>query len=329
MNWVMPSYLLLLWFVPIAIILFVYRMQRNKRILNKIVDPNLKNIIWKQDDMKAHMKWFILLMSFIFLILAIARPRWGREISIIEAKGYNIVFVVDASSSMLTEDVRPNRLERAKRSIKESLNELPGSRFGLVAFSGDAYLLCPLTLDRNTYGMFVDLIHPDLIPTEGTDIGTAIRKASELFSEEISGSRIIIIVSDGENTRGDPRVEALEARNNGIKVFTISAGTKEGAPIPSFDSTGKFTEYLKDDNDKIHISIVNEDLLKRTATAGDGAFLAGEGVELGLLTRLFKGLKMGKFGSEELEHFKEKFIFFLMSSLVFLIAGILIRTGKE
>lgn len=329
MNWAVPFYLLLLWVVPITVILFIYRRQRNKRLLDKIADPNLKNVIWKQDDRKAGWRWFLLLVSFIFLILATARPRWGREISITEARGYNITFVVDASSSMLAEDVHPNRLEKAKRSIKESLNELPGSRFGLVAFSGEAYLLCPLTLDKNTFRMFVDLVHPDLIPTEGTDIGAAIRRASELFSEEITGSRIIIVVSDGENTRGDPRVEALEARNKGIKVFTISAGTKEGAPIPSFDSTGKFVEYLKDDNDKVHISIVNEDLLQRIAAAGDGAFMVGEGVELGLLTRLFKGLKKGEFGSEELEHFQEKFIFFLIGSLIFLIAGILISTGKE
>jgi len=328
-NWAALFYLQLLWLIPIAILLFVYRKRRNKKILKELTDPGLRDVIWKQDDRKAQWKWFLLLMSFIFLVLAIARPRWGREISITEARGYNVVFVVDASSSMLTEDIRPNRLEKAKRTIKESLNELPGSRFGLVAFSGDAFILCPLTLDKSTFGMFVDLVRPDLIPTEGTNIGAAIRKSCELFSDEMSGSRVIIIVSDGENTRGDPRVEALEARNKGIKVFTISAGTKEGAPIPSFDSTGKFVEYLKDENGKVHISIVNEDLLKRVATAGDGVFLMGEGVELGLLTRLFKGLRRGKFGSEKVEHFKEKFIFFLIGSLIFLLAGILIKAGKE
>lgn len=329
MNWANPFYLLLLWFVPMAILTFLYRKQRNKRILKEISDPELRDVIWKQDDRKADWKWLLILISFIFLILAIARPRWGREISITEARGYNIIFVLDASSSMLAEDVRPNRLEKARRSIKESLSELPGSRFGLIAFSGEAFILCPLTLDRSTFGMFVDLVHPDLIPTEGTDIGLAIRKASELFTDKMSGSRIIVLVSDGENTRGDPRVEALEARQKGIKVFTISAGTKEGAPIPSFDSTGKFVEYLKDENEKPHISIVNEELLARVAAAGDGAFMMGEGVELGLLTRLFKGLKKGLFGSEEVEHYKEKFIFFLIGSFIFLLAGILIKTGRE
>lgn len=329
MNWAIPIYLQLLWLVPIVILFYFYRKRRNKKIIKGISDQKLRDIIWKQDERKADWKYFLILISFIFLVLALARPRWGREISITEARGYNVVFVLDASSSMFAEDVRPNRLEKAKKSMKESLSELPGSRFGLVAFSGDAFILCPLTLDRNTFGMFVDLVHPDLIPTEGTDIGLAIRKASELFTEKMSGSLIIVLVSDGENTRGDPRVEALEARKKGIKVFTISAGTKEGAPIPSFDSTGKFVEYLKDENEKPHISIVNEELLKRVAAAGDGAYMMGEGVELGLLTRLFKGLQKGLFGSEEVEHYQEKFIFFLIGSLVFLLTGILIKTGRE
>ncbi len=329
MNWAMPIYLHLLWFAPIAIIIYLYRKRRNEKILEKVTDKKLRDVIWKQDERKTDWKHFLILISFVFLVIAISRPRWGREISITEARGYNVVFALDASSSMLAEDVRPNRLEKAKKSIKESLNELPGSRFGLLAFSGDAFILCPLTLDKNAFGMFVDLVHPDLIPTEGTDIGLAISKASELFTEKMSGSRIIVLVSDGENTRGDPRVEALEVRKKGIKIFTISAGTKEGAPIPSFDSTGKFSEYLKDENEKPHISIVNEELLTRVATAGDGAFMMGEGVELGLLTRLFKGLQKGLFGSEEVEHYKEKFIFFLIGSLVFLITGILIQTGNE
>ena len=329
MNWANPYYLYLLWFVPIVIFILFYRKKRNDKIRSSIADPHLEKVIWKQDDKRVQWRYIFLLFSFVFLILASARPRWGREISITEARGYNIVFALDASSSMLAEDVQPNRLKRAKRSIRGALNELSGSRVGLVAFSGKAYLLCPLTLDKNTFGLFIDLIEPDIIPSEGTNIGEAIRKSSELFSDKMSGSCIIIIVSDGENTAGDPRVEALEVREKGIKVFTISAGTKEGAPIPSFDSTGKFVEYRKDKNGKTHISIVNDDLLKMIANAGDGAFLQGEGVELGLLVGLFKGLRKGEFGAERVSHLKEKFIFFLMGSLIFLLAGIFIRTGRE
>jgi Ca-activated chloride channel homolog len=294
-----------------------------------LADSNMLNVIWKENRKNSLWKETLLICSFAFLIVSLARPRWGRILTITEAEGYNVVFALDASSSMLAQDVKGGRIGKAKESIKAALNQLPGSRFGLVAFSGKAYKLCPLTTDVNAFKLFIDLVEPSLIPTEGTDIGAAIRRSTELFSDKLSGSRIIIIVTDGENTRGDPRVEALNARKEGVKIFTISAGTKEGAPIPNFDSTGKFSEYLKDENGKPHISIVNHDMLNLIAKAGNGAFLEGEGVELGILVRLFRGLKAGKFSSEKVEHYQEKYIFFLIPSLLFLVVASLIKTGKE
>lgn len=329
MNWTRPLLLNLLWLIPVIVILYIYRIFRNRKVLRKIADSHLKDIIWKVNDRRMYLKMIFLTVSFALLVIACAGPRWGREMSLTEARGYNVVFALDASSSMLAEDVRPNRLDKAKSSIKAATSELSGSRFGLVAFSGGAYIMCPLTVDRNAFNLFVDMVEPGLIPGEGTDIGSAIRKSSELFNDRMSGSRIIIIVSDGEITRGDPRVDALEARKEGIKIFTISAGTKEGAPVPSFDSTGKFKEYLKEESGETHISIVNDDLLKRIADAGDGAFLQGEGVELGLLARLFRGLKRGRYESHEVEHYKEKFIYFLSGALIFIMAGFFIRTGRE
>ncbi len=329
MNWAQPLFLHFLWFVPLAIILVFYRRVRNTKIMKSIADPPLRTVIWKENRKVSLWKEILLISSLTLLILSLARPRWGKKLSITQAEGYNVVFALDASSSMLAQDVKGGRLAKAKESIKAALGQLPGSRFGLVAFSGEAYKLCPLTTDANAFKLFVDLIEPSLIPSEGTDIGGAIRKSVELFPEQISGSRIIILVSDGENTRGDPRVDALSARKEGIKVFTISAGTKEGAPIPKFDSTGKFQEYLKDENGKPHISIVNQDMLKLVARAGNGAFLEGEGVELGILIRLFRGLRTGEFASEKVEHYQEKFIFFLIPALLFLITASLLKTEKK
>jgi Ca-activated chloride channel family protein len=329
MNWAQPIFLHFLYFVPLAIILVLYRRERNKKIVKSIADAPLRDVIWKENRKNSLWKEVLLISSLTFLILSAARPRWGKTLSIMEAEGYNVVFALDASSSMLAQDVKGGRINKAKESIKAALGQLPGSRFGLVAFSGKAYKLCPLTTDVNSFKLFVDLVEPSLIPTEGTDIGGAIRKSADLFSEKISGSKIIIIVTDGENTRGDPRVDALNARKEGIKIFTISAGTKEGAPIPKFDSTGKFAEYLKDENGKPHISIVNHDLLNLIARAGNGAFLEGEGVELGILIKLFHGLRTGKFSSEKVEHYQEKYIFFLLPSLLFLLIANFLKTEEE
>jgi Ca-activated chloride channel family protein len=329
MNWAQPIFLQFLWFVPLAIIVVFYRRRRNEKIMKSIADAPLRSVIWKENRKVSLWKEILLISSLTFLILSMARPRWGKKLSITQAEGYNVVFALDASSSMLAQDVKGGRLSKAKESIKAALGQLPGSRFGLVAFSGKAYKLCPLTTDANAFKLFVDLVEPSLIPTEGTDIGAAIRKSMELFSEKMSGSKIIIIVTDGENTRGDPRVDALNARKEGIKIFTISAGSKEGAPIPKFDEAGKFQEYLKDENGKPHISVVNQDMLKLIARAGNGSFLEGEGVGLGILIRLFKGLRTGKFSSEKVEHYQEKYIFFLIPALLFLIIANLLKTERE
>lgn len=329
MNWANPELLNGLWVVPAVVFIWFLRQKRNRRVKNKLIDSNLEDKMWKRNEKNANIRWALLLIAYIFLILAAARPRWGRELSITESKGYNVVFAFDASRSMLAEDVKPNRIEKSKNAVSYALKQLPGSRVGLVAFSGDAYILCPLTLDKNVFNMFIDMINPGMIPSHGTNMGKAIRKSKELFSDKMEGSKIIIIISDGENIRGDPRVEALEARKEGIKIFTVSAGTREGAPIPVFDSTGKFVEYMKEENGQTHISIANTDLLRAIADAGDGAFLQGEGVELGLMVKLFKNLKKGKFGTEKMEHLKEKYIFFLLGAVVFMMAGILISTGKE
>ena len=329
MNWASPIFLYLLWFVPLAVILMLYRRRRNDRIIKSIADVSMLGVIWKENRRISLWKEILLISSLAFLIMSMARPRWGKVLSITQAEGYNVVFALDASSSMLAQDVKGGRLNKAKESIKAALGQLPGSRFGLVAFSGNAYKLCPLTTDANSFKLFVDLVDPSLIPTEGTDIGGAIRKSMELFPEKISGSKIIIIVTDGENTRGDPRADALNARKEGVKIFTISAGTKEGAPIPRFDETGKFAEYLKDENDKPHISIVNQDMLRLIAQAGNGAFLEGEGVELGILVRLFRGLRTGVFSSEKVEHYQEKYIFFLVPALLFLIIAGLLKTEEK
>jgi Ca-activated chloride channel family protein len=329
MNWAKPVFLQFLYLVPLAIILVLYRRKRNRKIIKSIADAPLRDVIWKENKKLSLWKEILLILSLTFLILSMARPRWGRILSITEAEGYNVVFALDASSSMLAQDVKGGRINKAKESIKAALGQLPGSRFGLVAFSGKAYKLCPLTTDVNSFKLFVDLVEPSLIPTEGTDIGAAIRKSMELFPEQISGSKIIIIVTDGENTRGDPRVDALNARKEGVKIFTISAGTKEGAPIPQFDETGKFSEYLKDENGKPHISIVNQDMLKLIAQAGNGVFLEGEGVELGILIKLFHGLRTGQFSSEKVEHYQEKYIFFLIPALLFLIIAALLKTEEK
>ena len=190
MNWAKPIFLNFLYLVPLVITLVIYRRGRNKKIIKSIADVTMRDVIWKENKKKSLWKEILLILSLTFLILSMARPRWGRILSITQAEGYNVVFALDASSSMLAQDVKGGRINKAKESIKAALGQLPGSRFGLVAFSGKAYKLCPLTTDVNSFKLFVDLVEPSLIPTEGTDIGAAVRKSMELFSEKFAhGSR--------------------------------------------------------------------------------------------------------------------------------------------
>jgi Ca-activated chloride channel family protein len=190
----------------------------------------------------------------------------------------DILIVIDTSKSMLTTDVKPNRLERTKLAVKDLVKKLNGDRIGLLAFAGDAFLICPLTVDYGGFLMSLDDINVGTIPRGGTAIGKALENAIKGFDNTPSQYKAIIVLTDGENLEGDPIHWAKEAKQKGIKVFCVGIGTQDGELIQIENDKGE-KEFLKDSSGNFVKSRLDESLLQQIALETGGAYVQASGIE--------------------------------------------------
>lgn len=229
---------------------------------------------------KVRLKGICVALAIMFIMLALARPQWGYKWEEQKHIGLDVIFAVDTSKSMLAEDIKPNRLERSKLAISDILDRLGGDRVGLVAFSGQAFLQCPLTLDYGAFKMSLEALDTNIIQRGGTNIATAIDEADSAFAKT-PNQKIIILISDGEELESSGIAHAEKiSKEQKVKIFTLGVGSTTGEPIPVRDDRGNLT-FLKDENGKLVSSILNEDLLKKVAQATGGfyASLAENGMD--------------------------------------------------
>lgn len=236
------------------------------------------------------------------LIFSLLQPRWGYDWQDITRRGIDLVAVVDTSRSMLADDVPPDRLARARRILEDLARQIRGDRVGLVAFAGSAFTLCPLTLDRGAFRMFINDLSATTIPRGGTDLAAGIRKAIEAFGPEEDGHRAILLISDGENLEGDYLAAAREAKKKGITIFAIGVGTPQGSPIKLETKAG--TTYLKDREGNIVVSRLDETALQEIALLTEGAYhrAAPDGREIDLIYRD----RIARMEGKELEETRRK-----------------------
>ncbi len=268
--------------VPVLLILFFTRayLQNSRDLqsfaapasLAKIVDPALVKL--------RYQKWIFRLCGLFLLTLAMSGPQWGYQWQQSKSKGLEIMLALDTSKSMLACDVEPNRLERAKLAVKDFLGKIPGNRIGLIAFAGDSFLQCPLTMDYNAFNLTLNSLNTQSIPRGGTAIHTAISNARKAFKSAM-GTKILILITDGEDHDGDPVGEAQNAAKEGIAIYTIGIGSSKGVPIQIKDQNGQ-TSYVKDNTGKQVITALNEKLLQNIASAGKGSYIKADGMSLGL-----------------------------------------------
>lgn len=250
--------------------------------------------------------WFIALTA---LILALARPRWGSQIIVKTQSGVEVMIVMDVSQSMLAEDLKPSRLTRAKLEVQDLMDRLAGNDFGLVIFSGAAFLQFPLTNDLNTARSFLEAAGPDSISLPGTALEEALRVALKGFPEKRSASRVILLLTDGEGHEGDPIVEARQAVEDGVIIHAIGFGSPSGEPIPLRDADNAVVGYKKDRQGNTVLSSLDETTLQQiTATTGGLYFrasAAGEETETiaNTIAKMEADEKEGKFEIQGIERF--------------------------
>lgn len=277
-------------------------------------------------------KGALVLLAVGFLVLACARPRWGSRIEEVHRKGLDLLVGLDVSNSMLAEDIQPNRLMRAKLAINGLIDRLEGDQIGLIAFAGVAFLQCPLTVDYAAARMLLESMGPDLIPVGGTALGECIKVANQAFSSKELRYRVLVLITDGEDTTGNPEALAKEAAKQGVRIYTIGVGRTDGQPIPVRDGSGAVASYRKDARGEVVRSKLDAALLQRIANATGGRFyqatLAQD--ELQRILADIQGLERRELKARNLSHLEDRFqVFVLLALLCLAVEALIPERARE
>ncbi len=270
MSFFRVEMLFFIWVVPLLVLMIVYGMRRRRGILHRFSSMHgLAAIVPESAERRRWIKAALLATTVLFIALALAGPKYGFRWQEIRQHGVDIIIALDCSRSMTAADIKPSRLERAKREVFDLLAMLQGDRVGLVAFAGSAFLQCPLTLDYDAFNLFLNALSPDYLPVGGTDITGALKTAVDGFDPKSGADKAIILITDGENTGdGDPIAAAETLKENKIKLFCVGVGGSDGVPIP--EASGGFK---KDKNGQIVLSRLDETTLKKMAVVTGGTYV--------------------------------------------------------
>jgi Ca-activated chloride channel family protein len=227
------------------------------------------------------------LAALAMFFVALAGPQWGVELIATKGRARQIVVAIDTSTSMLAEDLKPNRIERAKTEMGYLIEQLAGDRVGVVAFAGNAQIQCPLTTDRAAAKLLLKSVRADMMNEPGTRLDLAVRTSLKMLSI-YPGDRAIVLLTDAEDHSGPRLAEAVaEAKGEGVRIFSLIVGKPEGAPIPLRDESGNLTGYKKNSKGETVVSRPDEKSLASAAEQTNGAsFLLGEGTASDLLKAL-------------------------------------------
>ncbi|HSO27138.1 MAG TPA: VWA domain-containing protein [Anaerolineales bacterium] len=327
MTFAKPTFLYLLALVPLFAVFLVWANNRRKADISRLGDRTLI------DRLSAGINWqgrrwrsVLWLLALALIIVSLARPQWGTEVQTVEQEGLQVMVALDVSQSMLAEDIKPNRLERAKLEISDLMDRLNGDEVGLVLFSGASFIQFPLTSDYNTARMYLDGANPNVISRPGTAIGEAIRTAVSGFDESLDSQKVLIVISDGEDRETDPLAAAQEAADQGILIYVIGFGTPEGEPVPETDPSGNVTGYKRDQQGEVVISRLDENTLQQIAQIGGGQYFRA-GADAGELDKLLaeiSTLQKAKLESRFNTRMIERYQGFLLVALLALIFAELI-----
>lgn len=271
------------------------------------------------------------LAAVVSVIVALARPLWGTEVVVKVLEGVQVVVALDVSNSMLAEDIKPNRLMRAKLTVEELLDRLGGNDVGLVVFSGAAFLQFPLTADLHTARTFLDAASPESISRPGTALEEAIRVAAASFIEQQASRRVIMLLTDGEGHEGDPIAAARDAAAEDVVIHTIGFGAPEGEPIPIRNASGQVVGYKKNAEGETVVSGLDEVTLQQIARETGGIYAragSGDG-EMDAFLKAIAALETGEREEEFETHGVERLSWFAAAALVALVAESLLSDRRR
>ncbi len=314
--------------VPLLWLLFRRSRRRRALLRERFASAGLfVHLVRGVDERKRLRKERLFLLALAGVVFALAHPQYGEKERPMTRQGVDIVFALDTSLSMLAEDLKPNRLELAKGEVERSLNRLQGDRVGIVAFAGTALPTCPLTIDYGAARIFLAGVDPWTVPTAGTAIADALSRSIRMLEEGGVGSKVIVLLTDGEDHEGKVLEAAEEAAGAGIRVFTVALGSREGELIPIPEGAGE-GRFKKDRRGELVVTRLDDKALRQVAekTGGTHFVLAEEPDALDEILRDVSGMEKREFRSRLIVVREERFAWFLLPATLLLIAEFLLGT---
>ncbi len=326
------EYLFVLAIVPVLLLMYLYVQNWKKKTATRIGDPLLvKELLKNYSPQKFTAKFLLITGAFILCSFALAnlrKPSGGDKIS---RNGIDIMIALDVSRSMLAEDVKPSRLERAKQLLNKLVDKMENDRVGIVVFAGKAYIQMPLTADHSAAKMYISSCGPEMVQTQGTVIGDALERSAECFSTHEKKYKAVILISDGEDHDEGAGNIAAKLAADGVSVNTVGIGSPDGSPIMD-----KVTnEYKKDKDGNLVVSRLNEDALKDIAKKGKGIYQLFTNTDevAAKMDAQFRSMDQREVTDDSLTSYNSFFQWFLLAALLLLVAEVFVsertRTSRN
>lgn len=302
--------------VPVLAAVYALAARRRKRLVARFGNPELvRSLMPDFSRGRIRLKAALFITAFALLALAAARPQFGSKLREEKSRGVEMMLAVDVSNSMLAEDFEPNRLERTKHAIGRLFDGLQQERVGLVVFAGEPKVQLPITSDYRMAQAFAKRISPSLVGEQGTAIGKALQQAMLAFSSQSEKSRVIVLITDGENHEDDALEAARMAKEQGIRIYTIGIGTPEGAPIRIGG------DFVKDERGEMVVSKLDERTLEQIASITDGAYVRATKQSIGLdeIVKSINDMEKSDLSTVRFEEYNEQYQYLVAAALLLLI----------
>ena len=323
------KYLYLLFILPFLVLLFLYNLYWKRKKQREFGDLEMvKKLSPESSVFKPVLKLGVLLLALTGLILALVNPKIGTKMETVKREGIDIVFAIDVSKSMLAEDVAPNRLDKSKQIVSQIINQLGSDRIGIVAYAGNAFPVLPITTDYSVAKMFLQSMNTDMVSSVGTSLDAAIKLASTYYDDKKT-SKLLIMISDGEDHSEGALEAAEEANKMGIKIITIGVGTEKGGTIP-LRKNGLIEGFKKDNNNEVVITKLNQESLQTIAKTTKGGYVNGNTTKVVVeyVKNALNNIQKTEFEATEMADFQSQFQWFLGIAFVFLFLDIFLLERK-
>lgn len=326
-----PDSLYLLLALPVLLALYIAAGSLAARARQRFSSDELfRRMAEEHSGRKRTVKAFLVLLAYASLVIGLADPQVGVRMEEVKQEGLDLFIAVDVSKSMLAEDIKPNRLEKAKYEVRRLIDRLAGDRIGVIVFSGEAYTQFPLTIDYGAANLLLDVVNVESVPNPGTAIGSAVAQAMRSFDFEQSTSKVLIIMTDGENNAGDALEQAKIAAEKGVRIYTVGFGSRQGAPIPLYDAEGRPADFKRDRSGNVVLTKLDDASLQEIAAIGHGSYYQATNTqdELEAIYRDINALEKREFGVKKFTEFDDKFQYFLAFALVLLLLETVLSDRK-